>query len=353
MMALAPSSSSHLKVSTRTCLGRLYIFEWVALASFAAMVVFAVTAPVVIRYALLAFLTFRKMAVIALLAVVAILVITAVRVVRHRSAWRTALSRSEVSTLRFWTDLLRITVAFSVVETAHLTLKVYVPVINSANHDQALRAVDQMLAFRHDPVALVTAAITNPTVLRLFDFIYSQLYFLLLWGGVVVFFAFLTGRRRTAFFSSFVVMWQLGLLLYILVPSWGPVFTTPGIFESTLQHCPATVAVQAGLHRETLAIVRGNYNIIINLFGIAAFPSLHVAVFVLYALWARAVGRVWFAWNVIFGVVIVIGSMLTGYHYLVDGIGGALVAVLAYHIATRRSAERTWPASDGDSLHMG
>ncbi len=333
------SRSGRLGTAAAATLAGVYSFEWIALLSLAAMVAFFVIGPVVTQYFLLATLTLRKMVVIAVLSIAIILLLTALRGIRRGTRWRSALAESEMSGIRFWTDLLRITVAFSVIQTAHLTLKVYIPVINSANYDRVLRKLDIALALGRDPVELVLGAITHPTVLRAFDFVYSQLYFLLLWGGFVVFFAFLEGRNRTSFFSSFVIMWQAGLLLYILAPSWGPVFITPELFDGALQHLPATVTVQQGLYRETVSIIRGDYNIIINFFGLAAFPSLHVAVFVLYTLWARRVGRLWLAWNAIFGTLILVGSVLTGYHYLVDGLGGGVIAAFAYIVATRHTRE--------------
>jgi hypothetical protein len=332
---IEPSALSRDPPRLRSLLSRIHAFEWIAALSLVAMATFFIAGPVVTQYFLLAYLTFRKMVVIALLSVVIIVAIAVLRGLRRRSGWREAFTTSEMAERSFWTDLLRIIASFSVIQTSHLTLKVYVPVINSANCDSALRRLDAALGFGRDPVQLVLDLITHSTVLRVFDFIYSQLYFILLWGGFVVFFALLKGPKRIVFFSSFVIMWQLGLLLYILAPSWGPVFVTPDQFEHTLQDFPATVTVQQGLYHETSSIVRGDYNVVVHFFGLAAFPSLHVAVFVLYALWARQVGRFWFVWNIVFGTIILIGSMLTGYHYLVDGLGGGIVAAFAYVVARR------------------
>jgi hypothetical protein len=277
------------------------------------------------------------MTLVALVSIAAILAIKLVAAVRSPLGWRRSLGESELATRRFWTDFLRIMAAFSISQTAHMSFKVYIPVINPRNYDAFFYRLDRALFAGHDPVAGVVAALTSPPVLRAFDALYSGLYFFLLWGGVVVCFAFLERERRTTFFSSFVVMWQLGLLLYILMPSWGPVFTHPDLFEETLQSFPLTVMVQSGLYQETAAIVQGQYNIVIHFFGLAAFPSLHVAVFVLYALWAREIHRAWFLWNLLIAALIFIGSMLTGYHYLVDGLGGALIAACGYFVARRYS----------------
>ena len=76
--------------------------------------------------------------------------------------------------------------------------------------------------------------------------------------------------------------------------------------------------------------------------GSGRLPSLHVKVFALYCLWAPAVGRWWLAWNLVVGTVILLGSRLTGYHYLVDGPMEILMAALPWVIGRqtlRRGAE--------------
>jgi hypothetical protein len=130
---------------------------------------------------------------------------------------------------------------------------------------------------------------------------------------------------------------------------------TPNLFEDALQHMPASVWVQSHLYEETASIIRGNYNIVIQFFGLAAFPSLHVAVFVLYSLWARHIGRIWVWTGISIGLLILVGSLLTGYHYFVDGLAGGLVSAFAYVVGRRypviwrrRSGPGAAPAPSAD-----
>jgi len=310
----------------------LYGFEWLALASLVATAVFFITSPVSTQFLRLATMTFSSCAKIAAISIALILAIKISPVIRHRSSLKEAVGSSELASPRFWTDVVRIIVSFSLVQTSHLILKLYIPVINPANNDHLLHQLDRALLLGHDPVALVKGLFTSPFSLRIMDAAYSGFYFFLLWGGVVLFFAVLTGRTRIAFFNSYLLMWQLGLLLYVLFPSWGPVFVRPQEFLPTLQNLPATVHIQSALYEETRSIVAGNYNLVVHYFGLAAFPSLHVAVFVLYSLWARFVGRAWLWWNLACLGIIFLGSMLTGYHYFVDGVGGGLMAALCYMV---------------------
>ena len=67
----------------------------------------------------------------------------------------------------------------------------------------------------------------------------------------------------------------------------------------------------------------------------AAFPSLHVAFQTLVFLWMR---RVWRWGEIVFGVfavAILIGSLVTGWHYLIDGIAGIALAWLCYFFSAR------------------
>lgn len=316
--------------------GKLYLFEWIGLVSVGVLGLFFLTQPVRTQPIGLAIWLFKRMALLALISTVVVVLVEA------WNGFRSKVRIERLSELRhagYWIDAGRIMVSFSLIQTAHLILKTYIPLINPGNFDALLQQVDSILGAGHDPVVGVLSLLSAPSWHRWFDILYSNIYFLALWAGVVVFFAFLRGRSRIAFFNSFFIMWQLGLVLYVLLPSWGPVFVRPELFQETLMNMPATVAVQRQLFLETSSLVAGQYDVVVRFFGLAAFPSLHVAVFVLYALWAPKVGKVWVLWNVVLIPLILLGSMLTGYHYLIDGIVGALVAGCAWVIGKRTLSE--------------
>ncbi|RLE31286.1 MAG: hypothetical protein DRJ61_11565 [Acidobacteria bacterium] len=321
-------------------LRKLYLFEWLALISVATLILFFSTQPVMTQPLGLALWLFKRMAFLAFLSTVLVVLMNAWNLIfRSRDQQRQVLQSFEPRHASYWIDAGRIMISFSLIQTTHLILKAYIPLINSGNFDALLWRLNSVLGAGHDPVVMVLRLFSAPSVHRAFDILYSSIYFLALWAGVIVFFAFLRGRSRIRFFNSFFVMWQLGLLLYVLLPSWGPVFTRPELFQEILMNMPTTVGVQRQLFLETSSLVAGQYNVIIRFFGLAAFPSLHVAVFVLYSLWAPKVGKVWLWWNVVLIPLILIGSMLTGYHYLIDGLVGALVAACAWVIGKRTLAD--------------
>jgi membrane-associated phospholipid phosphatase len=75
------------------------------------------------------------------------------------------------------------------------------------------------------------------------------------------------------------------------------------------------------------------------MFGVGAFPSLHVASQMYVFLCAR---RVWRTGQVLFGIfvlLIFLGSMITGWHYLIDSLAGLLMAYLSYRFCFRDHAD--------------
>ncbi len=320
-------------------LAGIYLFEWVALVSLIALVLFAVLGPVRSQYVLLGLLTFRRFLIVAALAVLLATLVSLLRTARGQKGRLPAvLGEVPWRHRRFWMDALRIVVACSVVDTTHLLLKVYIPVVTSANYDALLARLDAALLGPGGAGHLTAQLVSYPLVLHAFDQLYSTVYFFILSGGLVAFFAVLDEDDRVRFFSSFCLMWQVGLLFYVFLPSWGPVFVSPNNFEEILRHMPITVHVQQALYLETSAIVRHQYDTVIHYFGLAAFPSLHVAITFLYALWARR-SRPWFVILLVFTGLMLLGSMITGYHYLVDGLFGLLVGAFVFIVGRR------WPVA--------
>ena len=141
--------------------------------------------------------------------------------------------------------------------------------------------------------------------------------------------------------NSNVLLWLAGAWLYVAVPSLGPAYRFPDVWVPLAAMLDRTQTLQRLLmanYQNVLAFARGVNRPVSILFGIAAFPSLHVAFQALLFVWMR---RVWRAGEVIFGVfvvVILIGSLVTGWHYLVDGIAGIALAWLCYCVAIRIAA---------------
>lgn len=79
--------------------------------------------------------------------------------------------------------------------------------------------------------------------------------------------------------------------------------------------------------------------------GVSAMPSMHVATSMLFILLARAWGKRWFIWfTVPFFFIVLLGSVILGWHYAVDGYFGAVLAVICWWFAGK-VAPRPEPAA--------
>jgi len=137
----------------------------------------------------------------------------------------------------------------------------------------------------------------------------------------------------------------------MLLPSLGPALRFPDVWFAHAETLRITQGLQAVLMRNYQNVLRAwNGETITEpiriVFGIGAFPSLHVAFQAYVFFWAR---RVWRGGQVVFGIfafVIFLGSMITGWHYLIDSLAGLLMAYLAYRACFPKHADADRAADD-------
>ncbi len=313
-------------------LGRPFLLEIVTLCSLIALTIFLVAGPVEVQvWRLFTHLLTRFLLICGL----SLLIIGGVRLLRSRGNPGGPTSEPMRFSRVLWIDAARIVAGFSVVETSHLVLKAFLPAVRKENFDAILARIDIVLLGGHPAITLVQGLGRHPLILKWLDSLYSGLYFFIVWGSAVAFFVVLSRRERLAFFGSFALFWQIGLVLYFSVLAWGPVFVQPEAFRSLLAHMPHTTHVQLQLVRETSSIVHGDYDLAIRYYGLAAFPSLHVGVVLFFLLWSRHVSRRWVVFFLALFPLITLGSLVTGYHYFVDALGGVTVALAAYGVGVR------------------
>lgn len=255
-------------------------------------------------------------------------------------------------------EIARSSAAFLVVFSTSFVLKSFIYVINRRVWDRELFALDRALHFGSSPTVFLVTLLDSPAVLRILDVYYSQLYFVIFLGVPAFLLARLSQRQRVRFTAAFIFMWIAGNVLYLALPSWGPVFTAPALVEKSLQSMPATMWVQRQLFDEISSLVRNPMAPRIAKFGgVAAFPSLHVAVVTLFALAMRRLVKSGFVVMLIAVALMQIGSVITGYHFMVDGYVGALLAAgswwIAGFVAGRGDEERVPPAPAQKSAPAG
>ena len=200
--------------------------------------------------------------------------------------------------------------------------------MNPRTWDAFLWEADRVVHLGLSPTVLLTNAFTSGAFLRFLDVVYSNLYFVLIAGSVPALLVLPELNRRMAFLAAYTFVWIAGSVVYLAFPSWGPVFVVSSLFAETLRNMPATVHVQEVLFGEISSLVQHPLAPRIIRFGsVAAFPSLHLAVVTTLAVGSRWVSRRWFLANLVVVVLMLVGSVVTGYHYLVDGWAGIVLGL--------------------------
>jgi hypothetical protein len=232
-------------------------------------------------------------------------------------------------------DTLRLIVFGAIVVLAYGSLKLVIPIHHSRLFDPELWELDRALMFGIAPTTFFLDVFGAPWFLRLIDWTYAYIFF----ASAFIAYAWVLShperRIRIAFANGNALLWISGAWLYLLWPSLGPALRFPDVWFAHSEMLRNTQALQALLMRNYQNVIRASNGMPVTepiriVFGIGAFPSLHVAFQMYVFLWAR---RVWRTGQVLFGIfvlVIFLGSMITGWHYLIDSLAGVLMAYLSY-----------------------
>jgi hypothetical protein len=315
----------------RAALKRLYFFEWFTLANLIviALVVHAslfLLGDVVQVFGLL-------LLSIALQAAVGIGIRAAIAILRRDKSYLRRLRR------RAWLlDTARLVFASAVMIFAYGWLKLVVPLYRASNFDGALWELDRVLGLGAAPTIFLLD-LFRPA-LRVVDWSYANIFYASIVVATMFFLSHPSRRIRVAFANGNVALWLCGAWLYFLVPSLGPAYRFPEIWFAHAEGLRVTQGLQAVLMRNWQNVLRAwngePHGAISIALGIAAFPSLHVAIQTYVFLWMR---RLWLSGQVLFGIfalAIFLGSMITGWHYLIDSLAGLLMAWLVYRFASKR-----------------
>ena len=217
-------------------------------------------------------------------------------------------------------------------------IKLAIPLLHARLFDQELWSVDQAMFLGYSPNIFFLDLFSNPATLRFFDWTYANVFIASINIASIFFLSDVDRRIRIGFMNSNTLMWIAGAWLYVLVPSLGPAYRFPGVWlplASMLTHTQELQRILMTNYQHVL------HNQAVNIFfGIAAFPSLHVAFEFLIWLWLRRVWRLGAITFAIFTVIIFLGSVVTGWHYLIDSIAGLVLAAACYAaVAIRKRPE--------------
>ena len=220
-------------------------------------------------------------------------------------------------------------------------LKSFVPFVNDHLWDNDLASLDRLLWLGHDPAVVLHHLLGTGWAAQLLSFVYvAWIAFVPVSLAVA-----LVWTRRTGagswYVTAIAVDWLLGCAVYYLVPSLGPVYSSPGHFAS-LPHAWVT-DLESGLWTDRAAVLRDPWATD-RVQTVAAFASLHVAIMMSAALMTHLLhlARAWrvLAWVCL--VLTVISTVYWGWHFFVDTMAGAALGAAA-----------VWVAAIGTGNHVG
>ena len=215
-----------------------------------------------------------------------------------------------------------------------LTIKKNIPVAIPFAWDRTFMEWDKALHFGQLPHDLLAPVFQYPLVTFLVNVNYN------LWFVVILAFFFVLGFRkddsvlRQRYLISYLLTWLVGTcLLGTILSSAGPCFFGfvdggPNPYDGLmayLKQANEIYPIWAVPTQETLWI--SHLQGFGEVEGVSAMPSMHVGTTILFIACAIAAGKRWLVhFSVVFSLSILLGSVLLGWHYAVDGYLGAAVA---------------------------
>lgn len=214
-------------------------------------------------------------------------------------------------------DLVKVLFLLKITLLIYCNIKQAIPFIHNTLFDSQLLFIDKIIHLGTNPSTFSVKLLGSDFITGTIDRIYVFWY--ILKPMVLAYFAIIPERRvHIRFFSSYFAMWMIGGLGAVLIPSLGPIFINPEWFAGI--NMPFARSLQGMLwkHYEAAMLDPEKYQVFIYE-GIAAFPSLHVGIVALFAVFVWKINRKIGIAMWVYVALIQIGSVLLGWHYAVDG----------------------------------
>lgn len=323
---------------------RLYLFEAVALAGMLIAIVF-----LRVRGLRMDWETMRYILLPPLRLLPAALISGVVLQILYRLLTRRPLKAylRELARPQWWLLWLRLIIALVVMNYGYFWMKVAVPMVNPRLWDDALWHLDTWLHLGISPSVFVVNLFAGTPLVKLVDSWYG-LWVSTVFNTLTFWVAGLDARHRRRILLSSVLFWTLGSWIYMAVPALGPIYLAPRTFDAVIHEMPGAQGGQQVLGENYQRIMEGMRQGRLRQFnptrGIAAMPSLHVGAHFLFFLWARRRARPLVVPFALATALTFLGSILTGWHYAVDGYVGMLLAWVCYRIGRWR--EEADPVED-------
>jgi hypothetical protein len=217
--------------------------------------------------------------------------------------------------------------------------------------DSVFADLDRALFLGVDPWRVTHWLVPGPAGTAFLDTVYMLWFVPMLL--IVLLSGFMAPRLQTQYLLAFALVWIVGgTLLAFLLPGAGPCYVeaihgdarfAPLMERLAAQSEAAIAAGGQGFHaltgQEMLLSVYRNPEHVVFAAGISAMPSIHNALAVLFACAGFACHRAagWLMTG--FAFLIWFGSVHLGWHYALDGIVGAVLALGLWKVAALWTAQ--------------
>ena len=222
-----------------------------------------------------------------------------------------------------------------------LELKPMIPLVKPFSWDESFMQLDRTLHFGVDPWVWLQPVLGYDLITFSINIAYN-FWFLALFGTFMWFgFARQASALRSQFFISYMLCWWIGGgLLAVYFSSAGPVYysnigLSPDPFTPLMDYLRDVDTRWPIWSLFTQDALWDGYAGKGPAIGIAAFPSMHNASAVLFALAAWRCSKLAGWIFSIYAGVILVGSVHLGWHYAVDGYGAIVLAIACWWLAGR------------------
>ncbi len=239
-------------------------------------------------------------------------------------------------------DALRFVLAMTLVSYGYSWLKVFVPRLHPVLFDPLYAAADEFLHLGVNPNRFLIELFPSVAFWRFLDLYYAQ--FLVTVGiGFAWYGAVLSRRERARFAAGFALLWIAGAWAYVATPTLGPCYVFPGDYAAVRPEMPLQTRTQQLLLAQYHAVTSGSREgqpVGLNAaFGIGAMPSLHVAGQAFIAFFARRRNPRFAFLFALLALLTFVGSLVSGWHYAVDGYAGVILGWAAFRLGERLGGE--------------
>lgn len=249
---------------------------------------------------------------------------------RIRVSFRTVMR--ERWPLSHWKFALNGVIAWYLCYAAFRNVKSMAPFVHEKIYDQPLADIDKFLFAGHDPAAVLHAWFGTGLAAHFFSAVY------IIWIALVpvtIAIALVWTRHTRAgewYVTAVAVDWALGAVLYVVLPTVGPIYSDRAAFADLPDTYVSRLASSMWDDRVTVMADPVGAG---TLQTIAAFASLHVGIMMTICLIVQLVGLPrWVrisAWT-FFGLT-ALSTVYLGWHFFVDVIAGMALGAFAVWIA--------------------